>query len=199
MSTAIPPLKGDAQGRYRIRVVGNSGTGKTTMLRRLESLLGIPALPMDLVLFEPNFVQVPREVFRARVLEFMDKHEQWVVDGNANSVLGHSSTDNATDVIWLDPPFVLYFPRLFWRTMRRIFGYDEPCAPGCDETWRSVFFNKESILLWAITQHKRNRTRYTAAYNTDPVERGGKWRRLGGWGSEAKRWFEEVEKLAKSK
>ncbi|KZW01555.1 hypothetical protein EXIGLDRAFT_717953 [Exidia glandulosa HHB12029] len=199
MSTAIPPLKGDAIGRYRIRLVGNSGTGKTTMLRRLESLLGIPALPMDLVFWEPNFVQVPRDVFRDRVQEFVDKHDQWVMDGNANLILGLSTTDIATDVIWLDPPFVLYFPRIFWRTMRRLFGYGEPCAPGCDETWRSVFFDKESILLWAITQHRRVRKRYNAACSADPVERGGKWRRLGGWGAEAKVWFEQVEELAKSR
>ena len=99
----------------------------------------------------------------------------------------------------LDPPFVLYFPRVFWRTIKRIMGWGEPCAPGCNETWSSVFWHHDSILLWVITTHRRVRQRNSAALAADPVERGGKWRRLGGWGSEAKRWFQQVEVLAKSR
>ncbi len=40
----------------------------------------------------------------------------------------------------LDPPFVLYFPRVFVRTILRLIGLGTPCSPGCNESFREVFF-----------------------------------------------------------
>ncbi|EJD50596.1 hypothetical protein AURDEDRAFT_160495 [Auricularia subglabra TFB-10046 SS5] len=199
MSTRLPPLKGDAQGRYRILIVGNSGTGKTTVTARLRRLFNIPSLSRDEVLFDPGWVTVSREVFRERIRTFIESHDEWVMDGDAPVRAGSLPADTATDIIWLDPPFVLYFPRVFWRTIGRLLGWAEQCAPGCNETWRSVFWDRESILLWVITQHRPTRTRCAAGLVADSVELGGKWRRLGGWGSEAKRWFEQVDELAKTR
>ncbi|EJD50597.1 hypothetical protein AURDEDRAFT_112201 [Auricularia subglabra TFB-10046 SS5] len=169
------------------------------MLARLTRLFGLPGLSLDKARWEPGWVQAPREVFYTRVKAFIDSHDEWVMDGNAMNSLGGLPAEHATDIIWLDPPFVLYFPRVFWRTIKRLFGWGEPCAPGCDETWRLVFWNRESILLWVITQHRRVRVRNSAALAADPAERGGKWRRLGGWGFEAKRWFQHLQELVKSR
>lgn len=153
----------------------------------------------------------------------------WVMDGNYLSALGDTDTfAAATDVICmyaqctapafracsfhfrrarppylhvrlpgLDPPFVLYFPRLLWRTFARLCRFGTPCAPGCDEDWREVFFSRNSIILWCITHHSSVRRRYEGMW--EPVENGGKWRRLGGWGGDFQQWWNGVELIAKSR
>ena len=59
-------------------------------------------------------------------------------DGRASSALG------------LDPPLVLYFPRLCWRTLLRLFRVEEQCSAGCEESARKAFFSRESIILWYV-------------------------------------------------
>jgi len=123
----------------------------------------------------------------------------WVIEGNYQSVFGGEMETfaAATDVIWLDPPFLLYFPRLLWRTFNRLVGVDPPCTPGCDEDWRRVFFSKDSIIWWCITHHSSVRCKYERI--CEPVENGGKWRRLGGWGGDFRRWWDGLELIAKSR
>ncbi|KAH7106666.1 hypothetical protein BKA62DRAFT_687804 [Auriculariales sp. MPI-PUGE-AT-0066] len=202
MSTAAPPpaLNGDGNGRYRILIVGNSGTGKSTTMRRLSSLLGIPAVSLDLLHFKPGWTPYSRDEFRARVTNFIESNEEWIIDGNYYSKLGDLTFKAATDVIWLDPPRLLYWPRVFLRSILRIIGYhrntQDVVPVGCDETFQSVFLERDSVLLWAITHHGIVRKRLTPMLAADPVEKGGKWRRLGGWGSEVQVWFERVEELA---
>jgi hypothetical protein len=97
----------------------------------------------------------------------------------------------------LDPPLLLYFPRFVIRTFLRLFRLRPPCAPGCAERIGDVFFSKESIIWWCISNHWINRER-----NQDMMQRiglgigrevGRRMRRIGGWGSE--RWLSDVQKM----
>lgn len=59
------PVEGDFR---RIVVVGNTGSGKTTLAGQLATLLGVPHVELDaLHWWEPNWVPPPVEEFRARV------------------------------------------------------------------------------------------------------------------------------------
>jgi hypothetical protein len=93
---------------------------------------------------------------------------------------------------------MLYFTRLIRRTFRRIRGTESQCAPGCRETWKGVFLRRDSILWWGIRHHWPVKRRLESAYAESNEKKGPKWRRLGGWGSEAREWFASVEKLSKS-
>ena len=100
----------------------------------------------------------------------------------------------------LDPPLLLYFPRLVIRTFLRLFRLRPPCAPGCEERIGEVFFSKESIIWWCLSNHWINRKR-----NQDMMQRIGlgtgreverrRMRRIAGWGSELKRWLGDVQKM----
>jgi hypothetical protein len=100
----------------------------------------------------------------------------------------------------LDPPLLLYFPRLVIRTFLRLFRLRPPCAPGCEERIGEVFFSKDSIIWWCLSNHWINRKR-----NQDMMQRIGlgtgreverrRMRRIGGWGSELKRWLSDVQKM----
>ena len=48
----------------------------------------------------------------------------------------------------LDPPLVLYFPRLVLRTFLRLFRLAPPCSSGCEERASEVFFSRASIIWW---------------------------------------------------
>lgn len=94
----------------------------------------------------------------------------------------------------LDPPLVLYFPRLCIRTFLRIISVQPPCSPGCKETIQSVFFSKDSVLLWCLTHHSETRKRGEAIIR-ESGEGQGKIKRLGGWGSELTVWWTSVEAM----
>lgn len=94
----------------------------------------------------------------------------------------------------LDPPFMLYFPRLCYRTFLRALGYRQPCSPGCDESWSNIFtLGEKSIIWWCWTNHDSMRERTRARFGKG-VEGG---RRIGGWGSELNAWLEDVKKMVR--
>jgi len=212
----MPALLGDANGVYRIRIVGNSGSGKSTLARRVGALLNLPVIHLDEIYWCPGWEARPNEDMKRIIHEMMNEYEGgWVMEGNYLSVLGTDSFAAATDVICigflvhrssfltdlvclgLDPPFSLYFPRLLWRTFVRLFGVGAPCASGCEDSWREVFFSKNSIILWCTIHHSSVRRRYESMW--EPIENGGKWRRLGGWGDAVLRWWNDLELSAKSR
>ena len=171
---------------------------------------------MDQLIWQPGWVEAPREVFRERLRAALDQDERgWVADGNYDSRGGLLAFEESTDVICqsmrfildllttlsvtgLDPPLILYFPRIFLRTMLRLLRLTPPCSPGCDERFVEVFFQKESILWWCLSNHWANRARNSARFEqiglgvgTDTMHH--KMRRFGGWGSALKRWLHDVE------
>ncbi|KAI6149612.1 hypothetical protein BKA82DRAFT_4131328 [Pisolithus tinctorius] len=195
----IPPLLGDGHGRYRVHIVGNSGAGKSTLGVELASILGVPYIPLDPLFWNPNWTPSTPEEFQVKVLKrLMEDERGWVVDGNYGSRLGDLVTERRTDIVWLDPPFVLYFARLVVRTLQRLFGLKDNCAPGCSETLAHVFLSKEeSILYWAITHHSVVRRRESENLQRWGVHVGGNMRRIGGWGTELKLWKQAVVDMVK--
>ncbi|CAG0943910.1 partial gluconokinase, partial [Anaerolineae bacterium] len=93
----------------RISVVGVTGSGKTTFARQLAQRLGYPHIEMDALHWEPNWVQAPWDVFRARV-DLALHGDTWVIDGNysrARDIVW----ERADAVIWLD----YALPLVLWR------------------------------------------------------------------------------------
>jgi len=105
--------------------------------------------------------------------------------------------------VGLDPPLLLYLPRLVIRTFLRLFRLRPPCAPGCEERIGEVF-SKKSIICWCISNHWNNREQNKKRMQQiglgigSDVERR-RMRRMGGWGSELKRWLGDVQKMVESR
>jgi hypothetical protein len=155
----------------------------------------------------------------------------WIIDGSWTNLLGTTVQDASTDIvclccdtarvvhaltdrIGLDPPLLLYFPRLVRRTFARLLRIEPPCAPGCKEDAREVFLSRNSIIWYCISHHWSIRKRERAKFEVDlqreresgivhpsgaMVRRAGKRRRIGGWGSEYREWWAAVEKLMKAR
>ncbi|KAI0031940.1 hypothetical protein K488DRAFT_50974 [Vararia minispora EC-137] len=191
-SKLLPPLKGDATGHYRIHIVGNSGTGKTTLGAQLSAILNVPHVPLDTIAWLPDWRMRDRPAFQQALLDALgDAPTGWVVDGNYTRLDSGLLDGMATDLIWLDPPLLLYFPRLLWRTFLRLIRVSPPCSPGCEER-ASETFSRDSIVLFCLQHHGVCRTRYGAQLALDI-----RMRRLGGWGREQRTWVEAVREMAK--
>lgn len=97
--------------------------------------------------------------------------------------------------VGLDPPFMLYFPRLCGRTVLRILSLRPPCAPGCRETLPRVL-KRGGMLWWCFTHHHFNRT-----FEEDRIRKWGlhvdgrKVKQISGWGRDLRQWKRAVERM----
>jgi adenylate kinase family enzyme len=142
----------------RIAVVGGSGSGKTTVARRLAELKDVPYVELDALHWGPNWSACPAEEFRARV-EVAIAGDAWVVDGNYTGKLGYLVLDRAELVVWLDLPLRDTLPRLWRRSRRRMRDGTELWA-GNRETWRDLVFSGDSLFLYTLRTHHGRRRRY---------------------------------------
>jgi len=154
---ADPPLSSCATMR-RIVVVGTSGSGKSTLARQLGSLLNIPSVECDALFWEPNWTQASWPVLHQRLATALSG-DAWVVDGNYRTM--HDLTwDRADSIVWLDYSLWVVMTRLLRRTFIRVF-FGTELWNGNRERLSNAIFSKDSILLWALQTHARNRVIYT--------------------------------------
>jgi len=141
----------------RVVVVGTSGSGKTTMARRLANLLGGTHIEVDALHWGPNWTEMPTEVLRQRA-EAAVLAERWVVDGNYGKIRD-VLWSRADTIIWLDYSFPLIMGRLLYRTFRRALLREKLWSDNQENLW-NCFFSRDSIFLWAIQTYGRHRKNY---------------------------------------
>jgi adenylate kinase family enzyme len=151
----------------RIAVWGQTCSGKSTVASHIAQSIGAPHIELDAVFWQPGWVEMPTEEFRARVSSLLGKHtEGWVFDGNYSRVrdliLPHADT-----VIWLRPPFRF----VFWWALKRavIRCWTGEVLWGTNrESWREQFLSRESLLYYIITRWRRQPERIKLALEEIP-------------------------------
>lgn len=118
----------------------------------------MPFVELDALAWGPNWTLVPVEHFKERVARAV-AGDRWVIDGNYS---GRGARDlvwpRADTVIWLDPPLITIFPRLFERAVRRIRSREELWpGTGNRETFRNQFLSRDTLFWWALKTHRRRR------------------------------------------
>lgn len=146
----------------RVFVVGNAGSGKTTLAGRMAERLAVTHIELDSIFHLPGWEELPADEFRAAVVERVGG-EGWVVDGNYRAVWDVIGM-RADTVVWLDLPRALIMRRVVRRTVRRLVtreelwnGNREPFG----NLWR--LDPNRSIIRWAWTQHRKYVERYEGA------------------------------------
>ncbi|MPZ49675.1 MAG: hypothetical protein GEU75_10340 [Dehalococcoidia bacterium] len=161
-ATESPPVPG-----RRIAIRGATGSGKTTLGRRLGETLGLPFIELDALFWNPNWVETPPDEFKAKVAAAIDGcPDGWVCDGNYRGRLGNLILARADTLIWLHLPWRVSFWRLLKRTASRAWTR-EPMWAGNTESWRKAFLSKDSILWWSITH--RSGSNYALPPGETPV------------------------------
>lgn len=148
-------------GKNRFVVVGSSGSGKTTIARKIAGVLDLPHLEMDAVMHDGDWNATPDDVFATRLGEFAAQ-EHWVIDGNYTSHGARESVwPRADTVVWADPPKWTVMSRVIRRTLKRMItrqklwnGLREPLA---NLYKRDPY---ENIIVWAWTRFDAVRDKY---------------------------------------
>ncbi len=141
----------------RISVIGTTGSGKTTVAKWIAEALGVPHIELDALHWGPDWEEAPLKIFRERVSD-ATRGDGWVVDGNYSKVRD-IVWGRADTVLWLDYPFLGTFLRLLWRTLRRVVLRERLWNDNRESL--TLILSKDSLLLWAITSHKRRNKEYT--------------------------------------
>lgn len=173
----------------RIRVVGTSGSGKTTVAGRLADRLGLPLLEIDAVVHQAGWRTASPQEYAAGLAAFREgAPDGWVVDGPYPSV-EDALGDPADTVVWLDLPRAVVIARLVRRTAVRL-ALRRRLPNGNRERWSRLLSRDPmvNVLLWAWTQHGTERARYAAALAADPRDR---WVRLASPGA-VRSWLDAV-------
>ncbi|MGZ3338656.1 MAG: hypothetical protein ACXU9B_02685 [Reyranella sp.] len=143
----------------RVVVFGTTGSGKSRLAERLAARTGLRVIELDALFWGRDWQGAPIELFRHRV-ERETRDDGWIVVGNYGQVRDLVWRP-ADTLVWLDLPLSLVMWRLTRRTVRRVATKEEMWGTGNRETWRNAFFSRQSILLWALKTHQRNRRRFS--------------------------------------
>lgn len=144
----------------RLAVIGTSGTGKSTLARRVASKLGSKYIEQDKLFWLPNWQMTPRDQFAESILKETSA-ESWTICGN-HSFVQEKIWARATHVVWLNYSLKTTLLRGFRRTAKRVFLRQE-CCNGNYESFRHAFLSKNSILWWIWTTHQQRIEQYVSA------------------------------------
>jgi adenylate kinase family enzyme len=142
----------------RIAVGGTTGSGKTTLGRRLAERMNVPHIELDALYWEPRWTPAALEVFKQRVCDAISG-ESWTSSGNYSSVRD-LVWQRADTLILLDYSFPVVASRLLRRTVRRIVTQEE-LWNGNRESLRTML-SRDSILLWLMRTYWRRRREHPA-------------------------------------
>lgn len=146
-------------GVQRIAVVGTTGSGKTTLARRLATALDLPHVELDSLQWGPEWTPAETEAFREGVARAL-AGDRWVVDGNYGAVRD-LIWSRADTVVWLDYSVGTVLRRLLVRTLRRVLRR-EVLWNGNRERFWVQFGSRDSIFVWMFRTHWRRRDTYPA-------------------------------------
>ena len=84
----------------RIIIVGNNGSGKSYLSKKLSAITGLKLIHLDVEFWRPNWVKTPKEEWVEKQMDFVST-EKWIIDGNHTDTM--ELRFKATDlVIFLD-------------------------------------------------------------------------------------------------
>ena len=112
----------------RISIVGGSGSGKSTLCNILSKELNLPAIHLDAINYEPNWVEIDKSE-RDKMISDKSNEDKWIIDGNYNKTL-KERFNRADLIIWLDYSTFMHLKGVFKRYFQ-MRNSERPEIPGC--------------------------------------------------------------------
>ncbi|WP_255658627.1 adenylate kinase [Actinoplanes sp. L3-i22] len=141
-----------------------TGSGKTTLARRIGQRTGLPWHAVDDLTWEPGWVEVPTAVQRQRIAAIC-AGDAWVLDSAYLSWID-VPTARADLIVCLDYPRLLCLFRLLRRSLTSAVRRTEICN-GNTESLRALF-TRDSIVVQQFRSFPRKRARMRA-WRHDPA------------------------------
>ena len=132
----------------RISIVGGSGSGKSTLCNILSKELNLPAIHLDAINFNENWVEIDKAE-RDKIISTKTENEKWIIDGNYNKTL-KERFEKADLIIWLDYSTFMQLKGIFKRYLKTR-NNERPEIPGCKEKLDFTF------IKYVATYNKKKR------------------------------------------
>lgn len=116
----------------KIMIIGNCGTGKSTLARQLSRILNIPVIHLDKLKFKPGWEEIDNTSFILKVENEMTTKPKWIVDGNYSSSF-EKRAEAADTIILLKVPLILSYIRIIKRRLIYHKKVRPDVADGCKE------------------------------------------------------------------
>lgn len=149
----------------RVVIVGCTGSGKTTLAKRLSKKMNIPATDLDDINWLPGW-QERDHVEACRMVTAEAQKPAWIICGNYSKFqeLFLPQTDT---LVWLDYSFPRNLCQLLLRSFLRLWRREVVCN-GNVETW-SKLLSRDSIVLWLFKTFRKNRQKYSGLSALPPA------------------------------
>jgi len=159
----------------RVKVIGNSGSGKTTFARKLAAVLGLPHQELDEVFWDSDWTMRDQATAHHMLTDWFRQQAPsgWVVDGNWNNRLGdllEQAPGGPPDaIVWLDYSRATIMSRIIRRTLSRLITRQELWS-GNKERFANLYSRdpQRNVILWSWTQHHSYQQQYADLAASDP-------------------------------
>ena len=136
----------------KIVIIGNAGSGKTTLALQIQEGLQLPLYHLDQYQWKPHWVRRDLEEFHAIHNDLLEQ-EAWIIEGLALKVLRHRIL-HADVVIFLD----ISRSRCIYNVFKRLIVNHGKVIPGNPEDCKQWFnFKMFTFLKWIWDFNKRHR------------------------------------------
>ncbi|WP_293406902.1 hypothetical protein [Phenylobacterium sp.] len=117
----------------RVVILGNSGSGKSRLGRRLSCALDIPVVHLDPLYYGPGWTHGDPLVFRQRVSAAL-AGDAWIVDGSFLPLVGDITLPRAELIVCLEQPSWLAMTRALRRCLNPADAGRADLPAGCRDT-----------------------------------------------------------------
>lgn len=152
----------------RMLVAGASGTGKTTLGRRVDEVLGLPHTEIDALFHGPEWSILPGFV---EEVDAFTAAPAWVTEWQYASQLGDLLPSRADTVVWLDLRAATHMTRLVRRTLSRRFRRTELWNGNVEPPLRTILTDPEHIIRWGWKSRRTIAARVLDAEREHPALR----------------------------
>ncbi len=136
----------------KIEVIGYSGSGKSTLAKKLSELYNIPVLHLDNTKFYGNWQERTDEEQTKIVQDFLDKNENWVIDGNFTKICPQRFYETDMTIFLNFNRFVCFFS-----ARKRAKQYKNAHRESCPCNDKFDFAFKKWILFDGRTKERRKK------------------------------------------
>ena len=139
----------------RICIIGESGTGKTTLSNNLSKELNLPVYHIDGIHHLENWKERDKKE-RDRLILEKASQEKWIIDGTYRSTL-QQRLEKADYVIYLDYSTMAQVIGVLKRFIKN-HGKEKDEIPGCKEkmSWKFLWL----VINWRKNKRKQLNKRY---------------------------------------